>query len=210
MAYLKIYDVLDELAQNGKAFFNLQDAAKIMNKPRNYVSKVLSSNSRVRRIERGKYYIKASRGFDLYEISSQIIFPSYVSLFAALQFHALTEQTVSKFSVISIRRHRPITIEENSIEFRKISKDRFFGYAKHRNSYIATVEKAILDSIYFGTPPLDYIQEAFSTSIRRKTLNVKRFNDYAMKMRSRSLLRICSDMLVANDLSDGKMRKALV
>ena len=38
----------------------------------------------MKRIERGLYFISSSGGDNLYEIASQIVFPSYISLFAAL------------------------------------------------------------------------------------------------------------------------------
>ena len=79
----KVRDVLDELAEHNKSVFTLNDAARIMNKPKKYVSKLLAMSRKVARIERGKYFITTGKNIDFYEIASQIVFPSYISLFAA-------------------------------------------------------------------------------------------------------------------------------
>ncbi|MHB8372624.1 MAG: hypothetical protein ACYDAO_08095 [Thermoplasmataceae archaeon] len=46
MVYLKMQEVLDELALHDKTVFSIYDAARIMNKPKNYVSKLLSNNKK--------------------------------------------------------------------------------------------------------------------------------------------------------------------
>ena len=51
-----------------------------MNKTSKYASKLLSSNKYVKRVERGKYYITNSNQIDFYEISSNIVYTSYISL----------------------------------------------------------------------------------------------------------------------------------
>ena len=55
-------DVLDELAMHGKKVFSINDAARIARKPKRYMSKLLSANSKVARIERGKYYLIGQGG----------------------------------------------------------------------------------------------------------------------------------------------------
>ena len=104
-------EVIDEIALHNKKVFSISEAARIMNKPKNYVSKLLATNKKVRRIERGKYYLWDGRAIDIYEIASQVAFPSYVSMFAALQFYSLTEQSVVRYNVIALQRHRPLNVE---------------------------------------------------------------------------------------------------
>lgn len=210
MTYIKMRDVLDELASHNKTVFSINDAARIMDKPRNYVSKLLSGNKRVKRIERGKYYLQISNSPDIYEIASQIVFPSYVSMFAAFQFYSITEQSVVRYSVVTVKRHRPITIGDNTIEFIKISKARFFGYKKIGNAYIATVEKALIDSLYMGSPPFSYVEEAFSEALHRKMINEELLIDFASKMNSKAVSRKVSILLKANGLDSKKLQKALV
>ena len=79
MQYNSIQDILIELSGH-KKIFTIKDAAKIMNKPSKYASKLLSSNKYVKRVQRGKYYINNSNQIDFYEIASNIVYPSYISL----------------------------------------------------------------------------------------------------------------------------------
>ena len=188
-------DVIDELLQHGKGVFTINDVAKIMRKPKMYVSKVLSKSPRIQRIERGKYFLSKDRIPDLYEIASQILMPSYISLFAAFQFHSISEQMVGKYSVISLVRHRQISVLGNQIEFRNLRKDRFFGYRRYGNAFVATVEKAIADSIFFKSPPLSYIKEAFFNAHRNNRLDSKLLTQYAARMDSPSVRREVAQLL---------------
>ena len=120
MIYNRVMDTFEELQLHGKTVFTINDASMLMKKPKKYVSKILSSNRKVKRIERGLYFISSSGGDNLYEIASQIVFPSYISLFAAFQYYSVTDQVIKKYSVISIKRHREVNLGENIIEFRTI------------------------------------------------------------------------------------------
>ena len=202
-------EVLDELALHNKTVFSIYDAARIMNKPTNYVSKLLSNNKKVRRIERGKYYLTDGRGINIYEIASQVVFPSYVSLFAAFQFYSVTEQFVVKYSVVTLKRHRPIIIENNAVEFIKIQKERFFGYKKNGNAYVATIEKAIVDSLYLGSPPFSYIEEAFAESLRRKIINVDLLVDFALRMKTKATPKRVQTLLKSENIYSVRLQEAL-
>ncbi|MCL5412840.1 MAG: hypothetical protein M1569_00335 [Candidatus Marsarchaeota archaeon] len=209
MAYTKMQDVIDGLVSHNKRVFGINDAAMIMGKPRNYVSKLLSGNSRVGRIERGKYYLKGINQPDMYEIASQIVFPSYISLFAAFQFYSITEQSVVKYSAVTIKRHKPVEIGNNVIEFITIGRERFFGYKKIGNAYVATAEKAIIDALYMNSPPLSYVEEAYSESLRRGIMNEGLFMKFAFRMRSGAVSRKALELLKKNSADAEAMRKVL-
>lgn len=184
MSYNRIQDTLDGLQLHGKTVFTINDAAMLMKKPRKYVSKILSANRKVERIERGLYFIKSTAPVNIYEIASQVVYPSYISLFSAFQYYSLTDQIVDKYSVISMKRHREINLGDNRIEFRTVERERFFGFQKIQNMYIASVEKAILDSLYLNTPPFSYVKEAFEAALQYSMLNMERLEQYAERMNS--------------------------
>lgn len=177
-------DILDELSGHGKEVFTINDMEKITKKPKKYISKQLSTNRKVISIERGKYFIDKGTGIDLYEISSGIVFPSYVSLFSAFQYYSITDQMVNTYSVISLKRHRKIIFGENILEFKTIGRERFFGYERVNNIFIASIEKAIVDSLYFNTPSFSYTKEAFSNATRRDAIDIDRLIEYSRKMNS--------------------------
>src|SRR5208337_4635739 len=140
MAYIKVQGLIDELSGLGKMVFTIGDASKLTGKPQAYLSRLLPTSGKIRRIERGKYYID---GADIYEIASNVVYPSYVSLFSAFRYYDLTTQEVARMSVLSVRRHGPLEVGGMTIEFTSIAKRRLFGYAKHGNAFVATMEKAI-------------------------------------------------------------------
>ncbi|AAT42618.1 type IV toxin-antitoxin system AbiEi family antitoxin domain-containing protein [Picrophilus oshimae] len=181
MKYNSMQDILIELSSH-KKIFTIKDVAKIMNKSSKYVSKLLSSNKYVKRIERGKYYINIGNQIDFYEIASNIVYPSYISLFSAFEYYSITDQIIKKYSVISIKRHRNIELEKNLIEFNFIKKERFFGYKKINNIYIATPEKAFIDSIYYKNPEFSYVEESFNRAMRSKLIDVKKLIEYSERM----------------------------
>jgi predicted transcriptional regulator of viral defense system len=201
MVYMKMQDVLDELAAHGKKVFSINDAARIMDKPKIYVSKMLSHNRKVGRIERGKYYLKGLQSADIYEIASQMVFPSYVSMFAAFQYYSLTEQYVIRYSVITIKRHRTVKINGNIIEFITLGKNRFFGYKKTNNLYMATVEKAIIDSLYMNSPPISYVEEVFSEALHKDLIERSKLIKMTLRMGSKAVAKRVYKLLKANSIS---------
>ena len=204
MVYIKVQDILEELQSHGKTVFTINDASILMKKPKKYVSKILSSNRKVNRIERGLYFISSSGTVNLYEIASQVVFPSYISLFAAFQYYSVSDQIINTYSVISMKRHRVINLGENRIEFRTVERERFFGFEKIRNIYVATMEKTILDSLYLNTPSFSYVMEAFDSAIQNSMLNLKRLKQYADRMNSGRVKRKLS-LLLAHQYDMGRI-----
>ena len=101
--------------------------------------------------------------------------------------------------IISIKRHREINLGENIIEFRTIGRERFFGFNRVQNAYIASIEKAILDSLYLNIPAFSYVKEAFDLSRQNSMLNLKVLKEYAHRMNSGSVNRKLSKLLYEDD-----------
>jgi hypothetical protein len=57
----------------------------------------------------------------------------------------------------SVGKKRNIQYQGITIEFSKISSNLYFGFINHENFYMATPEKAILDTLYYrkGFPAFD-------------------------------------------------------
>ena len=129
--------VLDALLKSNKRVFTTYDVAKLMGKPPAYASLMLSRSRRAEGIERGKYFLEEA---NTYEIASNIVFPSYISLQACLQYYGLIDQNIVRYSVIALKRHRTVDIKGNIIEFIKADKRMFFGYMNKANVYVASPE----------------------------------------------------------------------
>ncbi|EQD42806.1 transcriptional regulator, partial [mine drainage metagenome] len=153
-------------------------------KKKNYLSRFLTTNARVKKIERGKYYID---GADVYEVASNIVEPSYVSLMAAFRYYDLTTQVPVRISAITTLRHKQIMFNDIAITFTTFKKSRVFGYKKIGNVRIATVEKSLIDSLYAGDPPYSDVEDAFEKALSQKSVDIERLKGYAIEMGSGSV-----------------------
>ena len=96
---------------------------------------------------------------DLFRIANFLQVPSYISLSTALSFYAVSSQIQRNvFESISIKRSK--TYEREGLAFRyvKIDPELYRGYIKEGGIFIASPEKAVMDSFYLasmGRYPLD-------------------------------------------------------
>ena len=185
MHYTKFQDIIDELLARGIHSVSVNELAKLLNKPRNYASLLARKNKKLHRIENGRY---ALDGADIFEIASNIVNPSYVSLFSAIRYYNLTNQIPISIEVITIRRHRPLKTAGYTIKFITFKKERFFGYTKIGNTYIATAEKTITDSLYLNTVPYDEVKGALAEGIEKGLIKLDTLKKYAAHMDSKVVI----------------------
>jgi len=145
---MKTSEFNEYLSRNNIHVFTVADAAKIIGKSRAYTSLFLFRNKALRLAERGLYYTKDATE---YEIASNIVYPSYISLISSLRFHNLTEQIPNIIYVVTTKRHKPIgDINGYRVEFKNIKKEMMFGYRKIDGAFVADPEKAIIDMVYLN------------------------------------------------------------
>ncbi len=176
---------MDGLARSGTHVFTVYDIAKMLGKSTAYASLLLSKSKKVHRIERGKYYIE---GASKYEIASNVIYPSYVSMHAALQYYDLLDQNVLRYSVITLKKHKPINVDGTTINFIKTRKKAFFGYTRKSNVYIASPEKLFVDCLYFGGIPFSVMKEAIVMAKEDNLIDITKIERYAVILGSRVLV----------------------
>ena len=132
--------------------FTVRDIANILNARREYAYLVAYRLKKVRaihEIEKGKYTLEE----DAFLVASWIVWPSYISSWAALNYYKLTEQLPFTIHVVTTRKRKKkiIAYGNSRIEFIKIKKNAFFGFERityqHREIFIAEKEKAIVDAL---------------------------------------------------------------
>jgi predicted transcriptional regulator of viral defense system len=191
-------DFAKELERNGLPVFTIGDAKKILGKTGPYISKYLSDNQYIFRLERGKYALKSVT--DINVLASHIIQPSYVSLISALRFYNLTTQLPRVIYVISTKRHKEIRgLLGYDLKFRTVGKNLLFGYTNVHGANIARIEKAFLDSLYFNKD-IYSINEEFKTAIDQHRLNVDLLKEYALLAENRNLINVLGFFLEKNGL----------
>ena len=148
----------NDIKKIDELYFTYQDVAKILS--------ISEDSARVlcARYVKQKYLIRLKRNFYIlkerwdsitpnqrFELANILQVPSYISLVTALSFYEYTTQVQQKF-IESISLYRTFTkdIEGVVFNYSKIKNDFYFGFSKKNNIFIASPEKALIDSLYLS------------------------------------------------------------
>jgi predicted transcriptional regulator of viral defense system len=162
--------------------FSVRDIANVLGKSRNYAYLAayrLKKAGAIREIEKGKYTL----GADPLLVASWIVWPSYVSGWAALNYYGLTEQLPFTIHVMTTRKRKRKTISFGNakIEFVKIKNGAFTGFKRvsyqERDMFIAEKEKAIVDAL--ATRKMSPGEAADLIRTNKGRLNGKKLLSYA-------------------------------
>jgi len=75
--------------------------------------------------------------------------PSYISLMTALDYYEITTQVQQDFfESVAIKRTKEVQVNGSVFRYSKINENLYFGFKKENGFFIATPEKALLDSFY--------------------------------------------------------------
>ena len=181
---MRFDSILDILLKSNKRVFTTYDVAKLMGKSPAYASLMLSKSKRAIRIERGKYFLEEA---STYEIASNIVFPSYISLQAGLQYYGLIDQNIVRYSVIALKRHGTVEVRGNTVEFIKTEKKLFFGYLNKGNAYVASPEKLFVDCLYFGRVQFSALKEAMEAAKSERIIDTEVLKEFAITTGSKVL-----------------------
>ncbi len=185
---MKVEDLIAMLQNARMAVFTSKDIERLTGKSITYTSLYVSrlvARHKLIKIEKGKY---CQLNANIYEIASNIVFPSYISLFAAFSLYGLTTQgSIMTIDVLTTKRHKKISFGSYAIRFVTIDRKRLFGFQRMQNTMImaALPEKAIVDAVYFNDPNEAYIFEALENGLKKKILKADRLRDFSEKMLSR-------------------------
>jgi predicted transcriptional regulator of viral defense system len=108
----------------------------------------------VHRLNRGNYVNSFLCGFPrVEEVACFLRPPAYVTCEWALNYHGISLQSPYRCTAATLSgavgKSRSIEYQGVVIEFSMISPSLFFGFTRVDQYYIATPEKAILDTLYF-------------------------------------------------------------
>lgn len=148
----------NDLKKIKKLYFTYQDVAKILSTSEDS-ARVLCT-----RYVKQKYLIRLKRNFYILkerwdnitlnqklELANILQVPSYISLMTALSFYEYTTQVQQKFiESISLYRTFIKDIDGFIFNYSKIKNDYYFGFSKKNNVFIASPEKAFVDSLYLS------------------------------------------------------------
>ncbi|MBI2449726.1 type IV toxin-antitoxin system AbiEi family antitoxin domain-containing protein [Candidatus Pacearchaeota archaeon] len=188
---MKALEIIKELEKFQKVIFSINDLAKIIKKSRKYSSLVLyrlKKKGLIIEIERNKYVPKDMSPYVL----SNLIYPSYLSFLTAFSYYNLTAQIPKQIQIVSLKSKKEIEFENYKLKFVKFKPNRFFGYKREKMAhgfiFIAELEKAIIDSLFLPKYcPIDETFNVLNEAI--KNINLEKLIDYALKMKSKVVLK---------------------
>ncbi|RLF37373.1 MAG: hypothetical protein DRM99_00495 [Thermoplasmata archaeon] len=170
--------------------FNIDTFANVINNDKIYAKMHLNrlkNRGIVKQIQRNVYTVQE----DPLIIASRIIWPSYISLWAAFRYHNLTEQIPNKISVITTRSksRENIQIMNTTIVFEKIQPAWFFGFSKIKiqnfEVFMAEPEKALIDGVLLKKISTAEIYFLLKENIKK--LSTKKIVDYVLRTKNFAL-----------------------
>jgi len=97
---------------------------------------------------------------DYFKIANYLQVPSYVSCVTALSFYGITTQVPRDwYDNISVKRSVRFETEGVAFNYYKFKKACYFGFVRHEDIFIATKEKAFVDTAHlcaFGKYSMDW------------------------------------------------------
>jgi predicted transcriptional regulator of viral defense system len=122
---------------------------------------------------------------DEFVIASLLHFPSYISLWSALQYYGLSDQMPKKIFLITTRYRKPIA----HFIYVTVASQRYFGYTKIGTLTVAEKEKAIVDALFFPRycGGIDEVYKCINNGW--KDIDKKKLLSYARQMKSKVVMR---------------------
>lgn len=190
--------------------FNIDTFANIIDNDKTYAKVRLNRLKKrgiVKQIQRNVYTVQE----DPLIISSRIVWPSYISLWAAFRYHNLTEQIPNKISVITTRSksRENIQIMNTTIIFEKICPSWFFGFSKIKvqdfEIFMAEPEKALIDAVLLKKISTAEIYSLLRENIRN--ISTKKIVDYILRTKNNALAKRFGWMLESLECNYAKKLK---
>lgn len=172
--------------------FNIDTFANIIDNDKTYAKVFLNrlkNRGIIKQIQRNVYTVQE----DPLIIASRIIWPSYISLWAAFRYHNLTEQIPSKISVITARSksRKNIQMMNTTIIFEKIRPSWFFGFSKIKiqdfEVFMAEPEKALIDAVLLKKISTAEIYFILKENI--KNISTKKIVNYILVTKNSALAK---------------------
>ena len=178
--------LLDKLKR--KTVFTIKDIEHIAFCDNAYARQILhrlKEKALIKQISRNLYTLKTN----IFVISSNIAYPSYVSFWSASSYSGYTEQVLSRIQIAVTRKVKPINFEGYQIVFIPIKH--FFGYKKVQTEegelFIVENEKLIIDCLLYPKESgnLDEIEKIIANA----EISSKKMMAYLKRVNNQTLIK---------------------
>lgn len=172
--------------------FDAGEVAKILNCDKKYANLVLNrlyNKKVVKRIEFGKYTL-----CNLAQtIATHLVSPSYISGWYALRYYNLTEQLPQQIDVLTTKKKNKklLIFNKEKIKYTTVDKKYLFEFfnevSEQHTMSIASIEKTIVDCLYFDLAPLSVIVQAIKTG--EEKISLERIKKICLKLKNKQFLK---------------------
>ena len=141
-----------------------------------------------------------------YFLANQLVFPSYVSLEAALSYYHLIPETVYQVTSVTTKKPGYFSTEEGNFVYRHVKPDLYFGFHTLTDNaglsfFIATAEKALADFFYLNLAqflPSDknIFRESYRLNVN-ENIDPDRLIDISTKFSSKKLKQVVGNFVDA-------------
>lgn len=172
--------------------FGAEEVAKILNCNKKYANLVLTrlyNKKAIKRIESGKYTL-----CNLAQtVATYLVSPSYITGWYALRFYNLTEQLPQQIDVLTTKKKnkKMLAFNKEKIKYLTVNKKYLFEFfnevSEQYTMSIASIEKTIVDCLYFNLAPLSVIIQAIKTG--KEKISLERIKKICLKLKNKQFLK---------------------
>ncbi len=172
--------------------FSAEEVAEIMDCSKRYANLVLTRlyhKKAIKKVESGKYTL-CNLG---QTIATHLVKPSYITGWYALKIYGLTEQLPQQIDVLtSKKKNRGVIIfGQERIRYLTVNKKYLFGFfsevSEQYTMNLASVEKTLIDCLYFDLAPLSVIIQAIRTG--KEKMSLDKLKKICLKLKNRQFLK---------------------
>jgi len=162
----------------------------------------LNKKGHVVRIKKDTYTFENEFYDRTFEVITEAVKPSYISLWTALSFHGFTEQQVNMIQLVSTKQFGDLNVRNKKVEISTFKPERFFGYDDSEDAVVADKEKSLMDSLFMlhKSGGLEEYVKCLKNGYRE--LNEERLREYIVRFDNRSLVSRIGFLLDILDLAD--------
>lgn len=160
--------------------------------------KALKKKRAIQKIGNNRF---ALTGSDELVMAASLHFPSYISFWSALSYYGFSDQLPKTIFLATTCYHSKI----NSFQYVTMTQNRFFGYHLIGKITLAEKEKAFVDSLLFPkyAGGIKEIKNCLSSA--KTQLSLPKLIHYALKMKSKILLRRAGFLLEQVGIARSKL-----
>lgn len=204
--------ILDQLKSEDLITFGVDEIKVLSDWKKSRIHNTVSSlekKGHIVRIKRNTYSLEYNFLNNTFEVITDAVKPSYISLWTALSYYGFTDQQVNMIQLVSTKQYKDLTIRDKNVEISTLKPKRFFGYIEQEGIIIANKEKSLVDSLFMLDKCGGFDEYIKCLKNAYDELDKNRLKRYLIKFDNKSLISRMGFILDILDLADNKLLKDL-